>query len=369
MAFDFDAFNTVNGRLGVQLFSLLPTLSAANGLKTAAAANAAAQREIQNRKIDTSGIEVEARLADRRADNFQRLQPKLDSTVKAVTRARDTLLELKTFLSEMRRLVVLAQGDTIDDDERRQHADTFNQLLGKLNIKVRASGGTSGNLIGNSIRDIFDAQEITYKTKPDSATSRTISGVYSASDYTITDNDGNLFFVDDYGSVLLGFPLSNDDDGETIGDADTVSYDSGTGAISITHDGDTDPFIEGTLERKGLGVLHSFLYGNFTDPDLLDAALDDIDAASATLRFNITLIEGQLTKVTAHRDFNAKLVEENRSLASKIDTQKTVEIQKQALEKQRQQLLFVSAFQNTVSFDASGTLLSLGINNLYDIEV
>ena len=311
---------------------------------------------------------MEGRLADRRADNYQRLQPKLDSTVRAVTKARDTLVELKTFLSDMRRLVVLSQGDTIDDDERRQHADTFNQILGNLNIKVRASGGTSGNLIGNSIRDIFDAQEITYKTRPDSPTSQTITGVYSASDYTITDADDTVYFVDDYGSVLLQFPFSNDDDGETISDDDTVSYDSDTGAISITHDGDTDPFIEGTLERKGLGVLHSYLYGNFTDPDLLDEALDDIDAASATLRFNITLLEGQLTKVTAHRDFNSKLVEENRSLATKVETEKTVELSKQSLEIQRQQLLFVSAFQGTVSFDASGTLLSLGIQNLFDFE-
>ena len=168
--------------------------------------------------------------------------------------------------------------------------------------------------------------------------------------------------------MLQQFPFDDSVDGETIGDADSLSYDSDTGAVSITHQGEGSPFISGTLERKGLGVLHSFFYGNFTDPDSLDEALADIDAASSKLRFNIAVVEGQLTKVTAHRDFNANLIKEHQSLSIKLETQRTGEQQKAALEAERQQLLFAFAFQGSTSFDGSGSLLSLGINNLFDFE-
>lgn len=367
VAFDFDAYNSVTGPLSIQLFSLLPSASAASGLKAAAAASKSAQR-VKPNSVDTSGLEVQGRLAAQRADNYQRLSSKLNRVVDDVTEARDTLVELKTFLSDLRNLVVLSQGSTIDDAERRQHADTFNQILGKLNLKVQASGSVESNLIGSSIRDIFEPGEIVYKTKPDSPVSQTISGIYSGSDYTITDGDGNVFFADLFGSVLQQFPFDDSVDGETISDSDTISYDADTGAISITHDGEADPFITGTLERKGLGVLHSYLYGNFTDPDLLDEALADIDAASAKLRFNIAVIEGQLTKATAHRDFNENLIDEHRSLSIKIETEKSAEEQKVALEAQRQQLLFSLAFQSATTFDGSGSLLSLSIDSLFDFK-
>jgi len=367
VAFDFDRYNTINGALGVQLFSLLPGATAASGLRAAAAANASAQRTKPN-TVDTGRFDREARLAGQRAKNYQRLSAKLESTVRSVTKARDTLVEIKGFLSELRRLVVLSQDGAIDDAERRQHADTFNQILGKLNIKIQSSGSVSSNLIGSSIRDVFEPGEIVYKTIPDSPVSQTVTGIYSGSDYTITDGDGNVFFADLFGSVLNEFPFDETVDGETIGDNDAVSYDSDTGAISITHDGEASPFISGTLERKGLGVLHSYLYGNFTDSALLDEALADIDAASAKLRFNIAVIEGQLTKVTAHRDFNKKLIEDHNALAIKAETEKSAAEQKSALEDQRQQLLFAYAFQGTTSFDGSGSLLSLGINSLFDFK-
>lgn len=367
MAFDFDRFNSISGQLGAGLFALLPGVSTASGLKAAAVATASAQRRNARTPYDPSSIRGEARAAEQRAHNYRRLQSKLDRTVRATTKAVDKLVELKTILSDMRKQIVLAQSDTIDDTQRRQHAQTFDQLLGKLNSKVRA-GGTIDNLIGSSIRDIFEPAGITYQTKPDSPVSKTVNGIYSGSDYFITDSDGTMFFADLFGSVLQRFPFDDEVEGELISSADTVDYDPDTGAISITHDGEADPFVTGTLERKGLGVLHSYLYGKFLDADLRDEALADLDAASSKLRFNIAIMEGELTKVTAQRDFNENLVNEHSALASKVRSQETAESTKNALIAQRQQLLFNQTLQNTLSFDASGTLLSLGLNNLFDIS-
>ncbi len=368
MAFDFDSFNTLNGQLGLGLFSALPGVATASGLKAAAAANAAAQRaNARNATDEPNGIEGEGRLAARRAHNYQRLSGRLDRTVRATERAYDKLLEIKDILIDMRKQIVLAQSDTIDDTQRRKHAQSFDQLLGKLNSKISA-GGATDNLLGSSIRDIFAPEGITYQTKPDSPVTYTVEGVYSGSDYYITDADGNKFFADIYGSVLQQFPFDDTVPGEVVSVDDTVSYDPETGAISITHAGEADPFLTGTLERKGLGVLHSFLYGNFTDSALRDEALTDLDAASAKLRFNIAVLEGELTKVTAQRDFNTKLVNDHKGLASKVQGQELAANTKQSLEAQHQNLLYASVFQGTLSFDASGTLLSLGLSNIFDIS-
>ena len=80
-------------------------------------------------------------------------------------------------------------------------------------------------------------------------------------------------------------------------------------------------------------------------------------------------MEGQLTKVTAQRDFNTKLVEDHSALAVKARTQESAEASTASLVAQRQQLLFSSALQNTLSFDASGTLLSLGLKNMFEFDV
>lgn len=78
---------------------------------------------------------------------------------------------------------------------------------------------------------------------------------------------------------------------------DTVVFDPDTGAITLTHYGEASPYLDGTLTRKGLGILFSFLYNNFEDDASLDRALEDVGAASATIRFNIGFLEGELAKV------------------------------------------------------------------------
>lgn len=163
------------------------------------------------------------------------------------------------------------------------------------------AGFIGTNLIGTSIRDDFDPDEITYQTKPDSPVRNTVSGIFSQSDFFITDGSGDDFYPDIYGSVLTKFPNPNDESGEVVSTDDTVVFDPDTGAISLTHDGEGSPYLDGTLTRKGLGILFSFPYNNFEDDASLNQALGDVDAASATIRFNIGFLEGELAKVSAAR--------------------------------------------------------------------
>lgn len=362
---DFAKFNTSPfSVLSANLFSALPGAAAARGLQAAAAAQRSAAPEVS----DGNDREVTARIAERRGKNFARLTSRLERVEATVNEARETLLELKKTLAYMRKQIVLAKSAEIDDTQRRKHANLFDQALGKLNLKVRSAGGIDGNVIGSNIRDIFAPSTLTYKTRPDSPVDQTVSGIFSGSDYVVTDGEGATYLSDLYGSILKKFPAVSGDSGNLLSKSDTVSFDPDTGGLSLTRSGESTPFLNGTLERKGLGVLHSYFYGGFTDSARLDDALADLDAASAKLRFNITVVEGELTKVKAHRKFNAKLVEEHRELAQQVAQEAALEASEAALEQQRQQVLFANLFRSTVTFDGSGTLLSRGIQNLFDLK-
>ena len=67
---------------------------------------------------------------------------------------------------------------------------------------MRSSGGSGGNIIGSSIRDIFTPQPLVYKTKPDSPIDQTVSGIFSGSDYIITDGSGDKFYPGLFGALL-----------------------------------------------------------------------------------------------------------------------------------------------------------------------
>ncbi len=352
--------------LSLNLFASLPNASTSNSLLAAARASSSAARDRATERVDFTNIEGKARLAEQRAKNFGRLTSKLERTTAAVSDARDTLLDVKKLLSDMRKQIVLAQSGTIDDTQRAVHADTFDQLLGQLNIKVRNSGGIEGNIIGSSIRDVFTPSTLTYKTKPDSPIDQTVTGVFSGSDFFITDGNGDNYYPGVFGATLTKFPTDFGDEGQIVSDTDTIVFDPDTGSISLTRDGETSPYLSGTLQRKGLGVLNSFLYGNFTDPVKLDEALADLDAASAKLRFDITIIETQLTKVTAHRDFNAKLVQEHNDLATNVQQQALLEQTQKALDEQKRTLLFNNLLESALSFDGGGNLLSLSIQRQFD---
>lgn len=362
-------FAALNSEANKGLVSLLPNVSAGRSLQAAARANTAALRAGRNDRIDLNSLDGEARLAKQRATAYGRLGSKLSRTAKAVEKARDKLLEIKEILSDMRKQITLAQSGTIDDSQRRQHANEFDRLLGTLNLKARNAGSVGSNLIGNRIRDVFSPDTLTYKTKPNSPVNQTVKGIYSGSDYQVIDGSGTVFLPDLYGSILQAFPETEGDSGELVSVDDTVAFDSDTGALSITRSGESTPFLTGTLERKGLAVLHSFLYGNFTDAAKRDEALSDLDAATSKLRFNIAVLEGELTKVTAHRDFNKKLVADHSALAGKVEQQALSAASREGLVAQRQQLLFVSTFRSTLSFDRSGGVLAFGAASLFDFKI
>ena len=359
------AFSTV----GLELFSLLPDAAAARGLSIAAAA----QDRIDTRPVEQDrNIELAARQAERDAKDLSRIKFKLDTVAAIVERARDKLDEIRLLLVDMRKAVELSQLPTATDDEKRTQANIFDQKLGLINIKVRNFGTIGNNLLGSQFRDVFDADTISFPIRPNSLQEDSITGLFAGSDFTITqDGTGDVFVPDIFGAKVQSLPISiNDDvdDGIQLLDDDTVLLDNGTGAVSITRNGEATPVLEGNLERKGLDVLFSPFYGNFLNDTSLQEALEDVDSATQTIRFITGVFDGFVGRVGARRDQIASRIAENEKFAQRVETENLrAQLLVQA-EQQRNALLFSGAFNSTISFSDSG-LLTKTIDNLFDVQI
>ena len=359
------AFSTV----GLELFSLLPDAAAARGLSIAAAAQ---DRSDTRPATQDRNIELAARQAEREAKDLSRIKFKLDSVAGIVERARDKLDEIRLLLVDMRKAVELSQSSTATDDEKRTQANVFDQKLGLINIKVRNFGTIGNNLLGSQFRDVFNADTISFPIRPNSLQEDSITGLFAGSDFTITQNGtGDVFVPDIFGAKVQSLPLSiNDDvdDGIQFLDDDTVTLDNGTGAVSITRNGEATPVLEGNLERKGLGVLFSPFYGNFLNDTSLQEALEDVDSATQTIRFITGVFDGFVGRVGARRDQIASRIAENEKFAQRVESENLrAQLLAQA-EQQRNALLFSGAFNSTISFADSG-LLTKTIDNLLDVQI
>lgn len=356
---------SIDSRGVFALFALLPAAAAARGLAVAAAKS----RQVSLPRLGADRtLEIAAKGAERKARNLSRLTGRLDAVVALAATAKKKLEELLPILSDMRKAVTLSQNADATEDEKRTQANIFDQLLGDLNSKVRSAGTVGNNLIGNSIRDIFAADTVTFQTRPDSPVSQSITGVFSGSDFVITDLSGNEFVPDIFGALVDQLPIDNAVSGTLLLDDDVVTLDNDTGAVTITRAGDASPILEGTLTRKGLGVLFSPFYGHFLDDAELAEAITDIDAAVRTLRNNIAITDSNLSLVTAFRNQNDALILENERIVGKVQAEIAIQQIKRDFRLQQQELLFSSALNSTLSFNDQG-LLTVAINNLVDFQV
>ncbi|MBC26003.1 MAG: hypothetical protein CMM41_08090 [Rhodospirillaceae bacterium] len=350
------------------LFAVLPDAAAARGLQSAARASAAVARD-KALDLDARSIEAKARTAKKEAQNLGRITNKLNRAVKTIEKALDRLTEIKTNISDMRRQIVTASDASVSIDERRVFGDRFDRFLGDLNIRIKGAGFLGTNIIGTSIRDDFDPDQVNYQIKPDSPENKTLEGIFSQSDFFITDGNGDDFYPDIYGSILTKFPNPAAEDGKVVYHDDSVNYNNNTGEISLTHSGEGTPYLQGTLERKGLGILFSFLYNNFEDDGSLETALSDVDAASATLRFNIGFLEGELAKVRSAQTLVEGKIRERFDFAAGVEAKAMSEKNRAAIVEQRQDLLFQATVQNTLAFNSQGGALTLTSPSVFDLSI
>jgi flagellin-like hook-associated protein FlgL len=350
-------------------FSLINALSQvniANNVRAASLARTSNARRPE-RNPNQGRLDAQAREATRQINAFSKLKTRQTSAMKTLEKATKKLGEMKALLLEARELIVKAGQTTVPEDQNK-FAARFDQLIGQINLKAKTAGRNNVNLIGGSARDVFEAQDLEVLTRPGSFNTTTYQGKFLAADYRITDAGGDLFLPNLFGSAVVQFPQPDVNDiGLLLKDDDTVVYDDSTGAVSLTRNGEGAAFLEGTLEKKGIGVLHAYFYGDFEDATLRDTALADVTQALQTFRTNISLFESKQTRAEVALEFTNGNIEENRDVVGRIEGQKFAAEQRFILEQRKSDLLFQQAFNLSAGGGANNVLL-LQQGALFDFE-
>lgn len=360
-------FNNSLSELNASLFSAVSQAAASRTVQVAFAgrnSGASGPEEIRGQ----AKLEARAREATRVLQGFTKLTVKQKRAVKTLDKANERLVEMKALLLEARELIVKAQNPETTAETRREFANQFDQLIGKYNLRAKGAGHLGTNLIGSNIRDIFDANDLDVPAKPGSFTNVTYTGNFMGSDYVITDGNGDTFMPNIFGSSIVQFPNGDPDDtGVLLQNDDVIAYDDTTGAVSITRNGEGTPVLEGTLERKGVGLLHSYFYGNFQDETLRDTALDDMTKALSSLRFNISMFQSQQKQANVALEFSEGQIEENKKSVASLEGEKFANERRFQLEEQKRQLIFENALTKSLNFGSSG-VAGLLQNALFDFE-
>ncbi len=353
------AINATFQELNRLLFFAIGDANAARTLQIAARARTSGPRGPEL-NANQSRLDAQARESIRQVNAFSKLKVKQDRAVKTLEKAVERLTEMKNILVEARELIVNAQQSGVTAEAQRDLANSFDQKLGKLNLRAKGAGNFGVNLIGASIRDIFDANDLEVQIRPGTLVTTTYTGKFLGSDYFVTDGSSNTFLPNIFGSTLIQFPNSDSNDtGVLLRNDDTVVFDHDTGALSITRSGGGAPILSGTLERKGIGVLHSYFYGNFQDAALRDTALEETDKGLATLRVQISLFESKLTRAEVAAGFSKQKIAENSASAAAVQAQKEGAEWRFLLEEQKRQFLFESALRSTLAYNSSGLSILL----------
>lgn len=347
-------FNLSTFELNQSLFRALGGAAAARTVGIAAAARNSGPRKVKERS-NLARLEAQAREAQRTLEGYSKLKVKQKRAVSTLEKANERLELMKSIMLEARELIVLAQSPDATPEGQRDLANLFDQLIGKYNLRAKGAGFAGTNLIGASIRDIFDANDLEVQSKPGSLVNTVYNGTFLGSDYVITDGSGNTFLPNIFSSSLVQFPNSDPNDtGVLLKNDDIIVFDSATGAISITRNGDATPILEGTLERKGVGVLGSYFYGNFQDSAKLDEALDDITSALSSLRFNISTFGVQLKRAEVLLKFSENKIDINRNVITSLEADKFAAERRFTLEEQKRQFIFESAIQTSLNYNSRG---------------
>lgn len=347
-------FNLTGAQLNRSLFNALASAASARAVRVAAAGRNSGPRRAEQIP-NQARLEAQARAAERVIEGYSRLKIKQKRAVSTLEKATERLDLMKSIMLEARELIVRAQASGATAEGQRDLANLFDQLIGKYNLKAKGAGFAGVNLIGASIRDIFDANDLEVQSRPGSLVNTVYNGTFLGSDYVVTDGSGNTFLPNIFSSSLVQFPSADvNDTGILLRNDDTVVFDRTTGALTITRSGDATPILEGTLERKGVGVLGSYFYGNFQDPAQLEDALEDMTAALSSLRFNIATFGVQLKRSEVLLKFSEDKIAENRDVVARLAAEKFAVERRFTLEEQKRQFIFENAIQTSLSYNSFG---------------
>lgn len=208
-------------------------------------------------------------------DAFADTASLLSTTASAIDTINVKIISLKASLQS------LNAGSTAQ--ERADVAAIFKAGLAAINTAVDGAEENGINLIGDASATDFSTDDVATNYGLEGAY-LSVAGTYLGSETRLTDAGGNTYVVNQGDQTLVQYAPYPDTPTGTVYSLDDLaaslsSFDSGTGQVTFA--GAVN--LTATVERHGLGILDSYLYGDFQNDADVARAIADLDAAAATL--------------------------------------------------------------------------------------
>lgn len=216
--------------------------------------------------------------------------------VAVITKALEQTAFIRSFVTNLQQQLTALEAGSIT-------ASTMSELLDnsirKINILAREATVTfTDGRFSSPINLINSRSRLTYSTQNlfapfnSSTDSFLIGGVYLGTDYTITEDGGNLL-LSDTGFLLTeaatgtlfqytSYPDSPTGSSAAVADITVNFFTTSSGDIQITAAG-LGGTIDGTLTKGGLGILDSFLYNDLASQSDIDNLRTDLRDAESLL--------------------------------------------------------------------------------------
>lgn len=279
---------------------LLPTVS--NSLILNSIRESFQRRLVETTNQTSETFQRRSSVVEEQQQQLQTLKVDGVLTESALQVALDNADEIRPLLFQLKIDVENAANDP------EFYASRFDDTLAEI-----FSIANSGELSGNTGRASFQNNQASYAIDQFGHTA-TVYGAFLASDYYITDSS-NGFFVPEFLSDSLqqfeSYPNNELGDAFTVKGIQLDSFDGTNVTFTVDAGQASEATYSGTVNRGGLGVLHSFFY-DFTTASGRSEAAADVQSAREAFEREVLRLESEQTRVQNAIDRLDELIEDKR---------------------------------------------------------
>ncbi len=221
-------------------------------------------------------------------------------------------------------------GDYFDSSG---YAAAFDSILNSVR-DLASNTRTKTNLLASNTRTLE------YPTAP-TGSYGTIQGLNVESDYYIVDQDGKRWQPNYSGDFIRRYDTYPDEETSTVGSFDSIVVDSISGddiEFTIGSETASPQTFTGTIYRKGIGVLDSWLYSKLDNDTTRTTAKDDLEAAEEVLKLEKSRYEAALTVMNYYQGMAENVITESydKNIELQVEMQYEIDVKKQAIQQQLQ---------------------------------
>lgn len=272
-------------------------------------------------KVNTQGQRIlnsyagKLNAVERNAEPWRAMKEDLVEPLRQVNRLVSRLENIKKTLDSLLKTLTTASKDPEADGNATGYAIAFDGQLKSVRGYAETTFDTP-NLLGKQV-----PARLRFPIAPGDSATQTVNGTYMGSDYRIIDSNGQRWQPERVTKLLVQYDSFPDTPGSKkvplANGAVLDTFDEQTDAVTFTINGATaaKETISGTVEREGLGVLDSWLYGGLATQANRDRATADIEAAKRIVDIEIRRYSVAATSVqfqSARADLNVDTFDKQR---------------------------------------------------------